>query len=145
MGAFATGVAVITINEESFQGITVNSFSSLSLEPMMVLFNLEKQAVRFDAFHSCKEFVVNILSEGQESISKVFSSADARQWQKYYCEIDQLPTIQGVLCYIHCVKYRVYDGGDHKIIVGIVKNMKKLSCGKPLIYFQGNYHVIKDE
>ena len=143
MGTFATGVTVITTKKK--QGITINSFCSLSLNPHLILFNLEKNAARFEAFHACDDFFVNILSGKQQEVSQAFSKADGKLCEKYFHEDESLSILKGILCYIHCSKHQVYDGGDHKIIVGKVKNMKKISSEPPLVYYQGHYRQIKNE
>ncbi len=143
MGTFATGVTVITTRKA--EGITVNSFCSLSLDPPLILFNLEKKAARFEAFHKCDDFFVNILSEHQRIVSQEFAKGTQESWKEYFDEDHSLPILKGILCYIHCIKHHTYDGGDHKIIVGKVENMKKISEEQPLIYYQGNYHQIQHE
>ena len=142
MGTFATGITVVTNSD--YQGITVNSFCSLSMDPPLILFNLEKKAVRFQLFNGCEDFVVNVLSEEQRDISQAFAHGNYREWQQYFCKsTTSLPILKDILCYIHCLKHHVYDGGDHIIIVGLVQEMKKISSGKPLIYYRGNYHRIQ--
>ena len=144
MSLFATGVTVVTIKD--MQGITINSFCSLSLTPMMVLFNLEKAAARFQVFDECKEFVVNILSSTQKEISKSFAETRAENREQYFINPNNdLPIIKDAVCHIYCSKHKVYDGGDHKIIVGLVYDMKKYSHKKPLIYYKSNYCELKNE
>ncbi len=141
MSEFPTGVTVVTIRER--YGITINSFCSLSLNPMLVLFNLEKAANKFYMFHECKEFVVNILSEEQEEVSRAFAENMDMQLKKYFSNENSLPIIQGALCYIHCFKHAIYAGGDHAIIIGEVHKMEKMIDEKPLVYYKSKYCTLR--
>ncbi|MBQ4875311.1 MAG: flavin reductase family protein [Rickettsiaceae bacterium H1] len=148
MSLFATGVTVVTTeNETGKYGITINSFCSLSLKPMMILFNLEKIAERFQIFYECEKFTINVLSDKQQQVSKAFAETNTKQYKRYFQEYDGklLPSIKGSLCHIHCDKHKMYDGGDHKIITGIVKSMKKNYEGNPLIYYKSNYYELHNE
>ncbi len=145
LGAFATGVTVITTLDklEQIHGITVNSFNSVSLNPPMILFSIEKKAVRFDIFTSCSNFIVNILSDQQKTISKMFAARDIN-WDKikYKTEYD-MPVLEGVLSYLYCSKKYEYDGGDHKIIVGeVIKAQKIKDNNKSLLYYEGCYYTV---
>ncbi|ABD45058.1 flavin reductase like domain protein [Ehrlichia chaffeensis str. Heartland] len=143
---FVTGITVVTTVSQngSMHGITVNSFNSVSLVPPMVLFSIEKSASRFEIFHTCSKFIVNILSDKQKSISQNFAECDVQNWEDFsYSVLDGIPIINGIMSYIYCAKKYVYDGGDHKIIVGEVINCAKLNNDdKPLAYYKGKYMVI---
>ncbi len=142
MSLFTTGVTVITT--ESMKGITINSFCSLSLEPMMILFNLEKRASRFTTFHQCNKFVVNILSEEQQHVSHAFAQPEDSLNEPYLhlADENEPPIIKEAMCHIYCEKYKTYDGGDHKIILGSVYRMKKNCDKKPLVYYKSNYYSL---
>ncbi|GAT76427.1 flavoprotein oxygenase [Ehrlichia ruminantium] len=148
LGQFATGVTIVTTVSEtgSMHGITVNSFNSVSLAPPMVLFSIEKSASRFKVFATCKKFVVNILSSKQKEISKNFAECDLQNWEDFQYDImDGVPMISGCISYIYCIKKYVYDGGDHKIIIGQVIDCSKLdSKDSPLVYYRGQYMAIGD-
>ena len=137
MSLFTTGVVVITTQD--MRGITINSFCSLSLKPMMILFNLEKAARSFKWFCSCEKFTVNILSDGQLEVSRAFSASEKMDWKQYFGIVGDLYVIKESLCYIHCVKHKVYDGGDHEIIIGRVASMHVNSKKKPLVYYKSQY------
>ena len=148
LAQFVTGVTVITTVSDSgtMHGITVNSFNSVSLVPPLVLFSIEKSASRFKVFATCTKFVVNILSHKQKDISKSFAECDLQNWEGFQHNIiDDVPVISGCISYIYCMKKYVYDGGDHKIIIGQVINCSKLNNeDSPLVYYRGQYMVVGD-
>jgi flavin reductase (DIM6/NTAB) family NADH-FMN oxidoreductase RutF len=147
MGCFATGIAVVTARgEEGGFGLTVNSVTSVSLDPPLVLFCIDKKAHLYPAFKSTKLFAFNFLGEGQEGVSRYF--ADYRHnpkpkniWDRPQ---DGCPILRNSLGWITCKKVAEYKGGDHQIILGEVIKVHKRSGGRnPLIYFHGRYRKIK--
>ena len=146
MGRFSTGVTVITtiIENKIPCGMTINSFTSLSLDPPLVLFNVDKNAHNHDNFANCKSFTVNILSEEQADISQRFAHPSTLDWNKinYTNNINDTPKIDGCIAYIACTKEQIYAGGDHSIIIGRVTDMNIASEENPLIYFKGKYRKI---
>ena len=146
LSEFVTGITVVTTvcPNGSKYGITVNSFNSVSLVPPMILFSIEKSASRFEVFNSCSKFIVNILSDKQKSISQNFAERNIQNWEDFnYNIIDGIPIIDGAMSYICCTKKHVYDGGDHKIIVGqVIHCSKSNNDGNPLVYYKGKYMMI---
>lgn len=148
VGRFSTGVTVVTTVDATGGkcGITVSSFNSVSLEPPLVLFSVEKTASRFHAFSNCSGFVVNILSDRQKDVSQDFADRNAEHWEKHgYVALAGMPVICGALAYFHCALYNVYDGGDHKIVVGRVLDCDILEDTSPLLHYRGKYWVIGKE
>ena len=144
-GQFATGVMVVTgrIDDGSPVGVTVNSFSSVSLDPPLVLFCLDKQALSFDAFSMGKNFALNVLSEDQRALSDQF----AQQGGDKYTGVSitesahGIPLLNGCLATIECAMHAVHEGGDHQIIVGEVERVTTGdSTGRPLLFFRGKYN-----
>ncbi|QGR02639.1 flavin reductase [Ehrlichia ruminantium] len=148
LSEFVTGVTVVTTVSDSgtMHGITVNSFNSVSLVPPMVLFSIEKSASRFKVFAKCTRFIVNVLSHKQKEISRSFAACDLQNWEDFqYNVIDGIPVISGCMSYIYCMKKCMYDGGDHKIIIGQVINCSKLNTqDSPLVYYRGRYMILGD-
>lgn len=146
VGCFATGVTVITIkcDEEKYRGITINSFASVSLNPPLVLFSLDKAAHSYEPFINSDVFNINILSEKQQEVSEEFATPSVVDWDKidYSLGENDSPLLTGSIAYIECEKYQEFDGGDHTIFVGRVAKLKKVSNEKPLLYFHGNYAQI---
>ncbi|WP_115935463.1 flavin reductase family protein [Aestuariispira insulae] len=149
-GQFATGVCVVTgmLDNKSPVGVTINSFSSVSLEPPLVLFCLDKNALSFDAFSIASRFAVNILAEDQQALSNNF----ARQSDDKFADIDYqvteegVPVLENCLTVMECRMYAVHDGGDHQIIVGEVSRIRKQrEDARPLLYFRGGYNALASD
>ena len=141
-GCFATGVAVVTTLDPQGapSGLTVNSFSSVSLDPPLVLFCLDRGSQVLAPFESCTSFVINILTESQQHLSQRFASSDEGR----FTGIDHRPGFTGApvlpdaLAVIECRRQAVLDGGDHLIFLGEVVAVQSRQ-GDPLLYFAGRY------
>jgi flavin reductase (DIM6/NTAB) family NADH-FMN oxidoreductase RutF len=146
LGSFATGVAVVTTCDKAGanRGITVNSFSSVSLDPPLILFCLDRAAMSFDCFSEADRFAVNVLDKRQQDLSVRFATASADKWEGVDCEhlAGGLPLLRGCLANLICSRQSLYDGGDHVIIVGRVVELLGTIDGDPLIYFQSAYRSI---
>lgn len=147
-GCFATGVTVVTgrLDDASPVGVTANSFSSVSLDPPLVLFSLANQALSFDAFSMTKHFAFNILEENQEELSNNFAaqSQDKFDGIDYGESKEGVPLLRDTLGTIECRMHAVHEGGDHQIIVGEVIRITNTSEGKkPLLYYKGAYGELK--
>jgi flavin reductase (DIM6/NTAB) family NADH-FMN oxidoreductase RutF len=142
LGNFASGITVVTTKDAAgiLHGITVSAFSSLSLEPRLVLICVEKTTASHYAFLESGIFTVNILSEGQEAISEQFAAPFLDKFEDIDFEIGEmgLPVLKGALGVIECELRDAFDGGDHSIFVGEIKHID-IREGKPLVYFQGEY------
>ena len=144
LGTFPTGVAIITGRrpDDGLVGITVSSFTSLSLEPPMVLFCLDAKNANLDAFTEGRHFGVNVLREDQKEISIRFSS---RSEQCKFTGMDHgmgasgVPLIEGCLAHLECRIAARHDGGDHFIIIGLVEALDHSQAGQPLVYWRGAY------
>ena len=148
MGCFATGVTVVTTRHEDGTGIglTVNSLTSVSLDPPLVLFCIDKQAQLYPAFKTAKMFAFNFLSEGQESVSRHFADYHHNPKPKNMWDRPQegCPILRQTLGWIICRKKKVYKGGDHDIFLGeVIKLHKRSGHHDPLLYFHGRYRRIK--
>jgi flavin reductase (DIM6/NTAB) family NADH-FMN oxidoreductase RutF len=146
LGSFATGVAVVTARDASGanRGITVNSFSSVSLEPPLILFCLDKAALSFDCFSGAERFAVNVLCTEQYELSVRFATATIDKWNGVAYEVwpGDLPVLDGCLANLACRRESLYEGGDHVIVVGRVERLRTAGEGDPLVYFQSSYRSI---
>jgi len=147
LGCFATGITVVTTlcPDGHRVGVTVNSFSSVSLDPPLVLFSLGRASQAYDFFVQGKAFAVNILAEDQKTLSDRFSRRDLQErWEGVGVELwdTGVPILSGCLANIECDLHAVHDGGDHAIIVGRVRRLASRSDGKPLLYFRGSYGAV---
>lgn len=142
LGCFATGVTVITARDgdDAPIGVTVNSFSSVSLDPPLVLFCLDKQTKSLDAFRA-GHFAINILSKEQRAVSVAFATPGRDKWRgvAYRRNEHGVPLIDGSLGQLECSLHEVVEGGDHFIFVGRVEKVSFDEDGEPLIYFRGGY------
>ncbi|RMG52741.1 MAG: flavin reductase [Acidobacteria bacterium] len=143
MGRFATGVTVVTLAGENGApyGLTVNAFTSVSLDPMLVLICIDKKVGGYELFKPGRGFAVNILAEDQEEISNRFATRDADRFARltYRTGVTGAPILDGVLAYLECRITRAYDGGDHTIFLGEVKAGQIEEHKSPLLFFGGRY------
>ncbi len=147
LGCFPTGVAVITAEGiEAPLGITVNSFSSVSLDPPLVLWCLDKKSDRFDTFTRARHYVINILGTQHSEIS----SRLARQGQHRLDGIDMvstsvgLPALADAIAVFECESHAVHNAGDHVILLGRVVNFFRQEAGAPLVFFRGKYGALAE-
>ena len=141
LSRFASGVTVVTCKAESGNlGLTVSAFSSLSLEPPLVLICVHACSSVHDELKEGKCFAVNILAEDQEPISRLFASKNADRFGGISYQEGQTgaPLINGALAFVECRIVNAYPGGDHTILVGQVE-ASGISERKPLLYFCGGY------
>ncbi len=144
VGCFATGITIITTVEAdgSPVGITANSFTSLSLDPPMVLFCLDYNVASFDAFQAGGHFAVNILSMGQQDLSSRFAKSGPKKWDGVAFDTWDTgsPILPGCLASMECKVSSINEGGDHVIVIGDVIRMERAQEEvMPLLYFRGAY------
>jgi flavin reductase (DIM6/NTAB) family NADH-FMN oxidoreductase RutF len=142
---FPTGVAVVTARgvEGTLQGVTINSFNSVSLDPPLVLFSLSRKLFSLNAFLAADAFAINFLQEDQQHVSVRFTKALSNKWEDvaYKTGITGAPVLPA-LAVLECRPYAQYDGGDHVIVVGRVEHLECQECNAPLVYFRGGYHKL---
>lgn len=148
LGRFATGVGVITINPEGENpmGMTVNSFASVSLEPALVLWSLQKNSDCFDAFANAKQFAVNILTEEQQATSNQYAKKGEHDLIEgtYKQGRSGNVVLSEAMTSFECDLEAIHEGGDHIIIVGRVTDMTNHPADrKPLVFFGGKYRELK--
>ena len=143
LGCFVTGVTVITTCDGGGEplGLTANSFSSVSLEPPLVLFSLARTADCFAAFESANTFAVNVLGADQEALSGRFATKDADKWSGTAWRPGRggCPLIDGAIATFECRVAARHEGGDHVIYVGEVIGFAHGRDGDPLAFFRGRY------
>ena len=143
MGRFATGVTIVTglAPDGSPVGVTVNSFSSVSLSPPLVLFSLDRGANSLEPFSGGRHFSVNVLREDQAALSQNFARQDDNKFDgiRWRPGNNGCPLFDGVLAVVECTTKATHDGGDHVIFVGHVDHVDLVEVGKPLLYYCGSY------
>lgn len=145
LGRFASGVSVVTTIDAAgaMHGITVSAFSSVSLDPPLILICIEKTAGSHHAFEESRIFNVNVLSSRQRAMSERFASPNADKFDGIDIEIAEntIPVINGCLAILECSLKEVFDGGDHSIFLGEVERTT-VNDGDPLIYFRSGYRKL---
>ncbi|HNP73479.1 MAG TPA: flavin reductase family protein [Kouleothrix sp.] len=145
MGYFASGVTVVTTehNGEPY-GMTVSSFSSLSLVPPLVLICIDKSAPTHQALLGAGKFVVNVLEKRQEHLSRRFATTSREKFKgvAWHSGTLALPVLDHVLAVIECRVHATIEAGDHTIFVGEVYDTD-VHEGAPLLYFRRGYHELK--
>ena len=143
LGCFATGVTVVTcLNADGEPaGVTVNSFTSVSLDPPLLLVCLHKKAASAAARFNSTQFAINLLQTGQQPASITFSTRveDRFGTMAWSCGEAGAPILKDSLSVFECENYAVYDGGDHHILVGQVAKASFDASLDPLLYFRGRY------
>ncbi len=146
LGCFPTGVTIVTAvgPRKEIIGFTANSFSSVSLDPPLVLFSLNRRAYSLKAFLSTQHFAVNVLREGQEELSDRFARALTEKWQgvEYIIWDSGCPILKDALACFECKIRHTYMGGDHVILVGEVERIIAEPDGEPLLFCRGRYRKI---
>lgn len=144
-GAFATGVTVITTRQADGtpRGFTANSFTSVSLDPPLLLVCLAKSAHSCKVFAEGPHFAVNVLAEDQKAISGLFASRAPDKFQQcaWVPGHADVPLLTGALAQFTCVRHRLVDAGDHLVLIGRIEDFT-IGDGQPLGYFRGNYFSI---
>ncbi len=140
MGSFATGVTVITTDSEPPTGLTANSVTSLSLDPPLILFAVEKKAGSLAAFNETRRFAVSILTTAQQDISNRFATPGPKDFSGLSIKTAETgaPILADALAWADCRVTDVLPGGDHDIFVGEVV-AGDVSDGDPLLYYSGKY------
>ncbi len=149
MGCFVTGVTIVTTRNQDGKpyGVTVNSFTSVSLRPKLILVCLDNRLSGLEIFKRNGKFGVNILSEDQEDISAYFARKGTNRSRKRY-RIGEtgVPLLEGTFASLECAIVELYPGGDHSILVGEVKSAtvsENPQGKKPLLFFLRGYRRLK--
>jgi len=149
LAMFATGVAVITAprTEGALVGITVASFNSVSLDPPLVLFSVDRRCLSLPDLRVAGRYAVNVLAEAQQDLSNRFARANSGKWDDidFAAQGDQNHVLlPDVLATFECEPHAEHDGGDHVIFIGrVVRHQARLE-GRPLIFFGGKYRALGD-
>jgi flavin reductase (DIM6/NTAB) family NADH-FMN oxidoreductase RutF len=148
LGTFATGVTIITTvdPDKALVGITANSFSSVSLDPPLILFSLARSALSLKAFTASGVFAVSILASDQGDLANRFAVSSGDKWcdTKFMAGRNGCPIITGALASFECEQHAQHDGGDHIILVGRVQRFERLATGEPLVFARGKFRALQE-
>jgi len=149
LGCFATGVTVITVDYEGeVHGMTANAFTSVSLDPQLVLVCVDHKARTHAHLHAKKRFGVNVLASDQQAISQYYARparthehAEEEAGARFDHTAQGTPVLHGALAYLECRLHTAQDAGDHTIFIAEVEDVV-VREGEPLLFFRGNYREI---
>ncbi len=152
MGAFATGVTIITVDlDGEVHGMTANAFTSVSLDPMLVLVCVDASTRTHAHLHAKKRFGINVLCENQRAISEYYARPDRTH---EHAEIEAgarfdrtkqgTPMLHGSLAYLECRLRSAEDAGDHTIFIAEVEDVV-VRDGQPLLFFRGKYRKVGED
>jgi len=157
LGCFPTGIAVMTVApvatatnskevaEASHMGITVNSFASVSLEPPLVLWCIDRRSRRYPAFAGAPGFTVSILASGHKAVSARLAGQGEHSLDGIALVPTELgpPALAESLAVFECARESVQDAGDHAILIGrVLRFWHNDAAGAPLVYFRGRYGAL---
>lgn len=151
LGTFASGVTVVTARNEAGQpvGVTVSAFSSVSLEPPLIVVCLDKRTRAIEVAGvgglPGKSFAVHILADTQQDLSNHFASRTEDRfagidWQPSAAGV---PLLAGCLARLECTQHSVVEAGDHVLLVGLVEGITLDDNAQPLLYFRGSYRQLE--
>ena len=146
-GHFATGVTIITaMDGDEPVGMAANSFTSLSLDPPLVLFCVAHTSSTWPRIEAAGVFAVNILGEGHEELCRLFAQKGADRFGStpWRNGVSGSPVLEEAIAYIDCRFEAEYPGGDHKIVVGRVLDVDVRADARPLVFYKGTYGRISE-
>jgi len=152
MGAFATGVTIITVDlDGEVHGMTANAFTSVSLDPMLVLVCVDHSTRTHSHLHTKKRFGINVLGEDQRAISEYYARAERTHEHaedeagaRFDHTRHGTPMLHGALAYLECRLQSAEEAGDHTIFIAEVEDVV-LREGDPLLFFRGQYRGVGKE
>jgi flavin reductase (DIM6/NTAB) family NADH-FMN oxidoreductase RutF len=152
MGCFATGVTIITVDlEGEVHGMTANAFSSVSIDPLLVLVCVDHRTKTHAHLHAKKRFGINVLCEDQRAISEYYARpertherAEVEAGAKFDRTQQGTPILHGALAYLECRLHSAQQAGDHTIFIAEVEDVV-VGEGEPLMFFRGKYWKVGDE
>ena len=149
LGCFPTGVAVVTAesSDRPPMGITVNSFTSVSLDPPLVLWCVDCRSDRFHTFTNAPSFTISILGAGHRHVSARLARPGAHSLDGIPLRSTELgpPALADALAVFECSRESLHPGGDHTILIGRVLRFSQRPRGEPLIFFRGRYRAVSEE
>lgn len=144
LGRFPTGVALITLMDAGHaRAMTVNSFSSVSLDPALILWSVARDSLRYAAFRDAEAFAVNVLGADQEFLSNACAQNDDLGASGAQFEIGAggAPLVADAIARFECRRAAVHEGGDHDIILGEVIGFDAPREAPALVFYQSKYHA----
>nr|WP_239575038.1 flavin reductase family protein [Actinokineospora baliensis] len=149
MSRFATGVTVLTAGGDDGHGMTANAFTSVSLDPPLVLCCVTKTARMHDAIVGAGRFAVSVLAADQREIATYFADRRRPAGMAQFDAVDWVPgphtgapLLSGALAWLECELTESHDGGDHTVFLGRVLDLRCGQAGQALVFFGGGFHQV---
>jgi 3-hydroxy-9,10-secoandrosta-1,3,5(10)-triene-9,17-dione monooxygenase reductase component len=146
LGHFASGVTVLTaLTGEGPIGFTCQSFSSLSLDPPLVVFAPGRSSTTWPRLRDLGRFCINVLAEGQDDVSQNFANSGADKFAgvRWTTSAHGSPVLDGVVAWIDAALWAEYDGGDHTLVAARVLDLGAEAERRPLLYHRGTYGFLQ--
>lgn len=152
MGRFATGITVVTAGQAEPRGMTANSFTSVSLEPPLVLVCVRRDAAMHQTILERGRFAVSVLAAHQERIARMFANPARPRGELEFAGVDitrgpysGAPVLSGALAWLECKLTAVYEGGDHSIFLGEVRTLSRGTTEDALLFYGGSFHRLETD
>ncbi|MER7760778.1 flavin reductase family protein [Streptomyces sp. NPDC097619] len=150
-GAFPTGVTIVTVGGNAPRGMTANSFTSVSLEPPLVLICVNKDAIMHGSLLRSDTFSVSVLSSGHETVARHFANSRRPAGADQFHDVEWIPgratdapLISGAVAHFECEKWAGYDGGDHTIFLGKVLSAARQPEEEAILFAGGRFRALAD-
>ncbi|OMP66504.1 flavin reductase family protein [Domibacillus epiphyticus] len=148
MGNYPTGVTIVTAADHNGEpvGLTVNSFASVSLDPLMILWSIDHKVSTINAFTEGKKFAVHILAGDQQELCKTFASKNVDRFSTcdWRFSENSLPIIEGAFAVLQCKTFKQVEAGDHTVLIGEVIDIQ-IEKRDPMLYHRRNFGSIPAE
>ena len=145
LGQFATGVCLVTVNDPELGPLatTVNSFSSVSLDPPLVLWSIQNSSDHLAVYTECQHFGISVLGAEQDALSGQYAQrgGHSAQAEHFTSGPQGEPQLIDALAHFSCAAHAIHPGGDHQIIVGEVLQFESTDAA-PLIFYGGGYRAL---
>jgi len=149
-GGFATGVTVVTAGRTMPRGMTANSFTSVSLDPPLILVCVHRQAAMHAAILAEEAFAVSMLASHQEPVARYFADKARPRGEREFDVVDQTPgrftgapLVRGAVAWLECKLAAVHDGGDHSIFIGEVLDFGRGAVRDALLFYSGAFRRLE--
>ncbi|MEU4644533.1 flavin reductase family protein [Micromonospora sp. NPDC023814] len=147
LGTFATGVTIVTVGGTDPHGMTANSFTSVSLDPPLILICLEKSTRTLDGVVAAGTFAVSVLAADQDAVARHFARRMRPSGPAGFGGVPCVdgphtgaPLVRDAAAWLECALWRTYDGGDHAIVVGRLLSVRRVHDRPPLLFYCGQFH-----
>jgi len=148
LGQFATGVCIVTTRvDDEHLGMTMSSFNSLSLDPPLVLFSIDKRAMGLPLWERAAGYAIHVLAEGQSALSNRFASRGGDKWAGLdsTAGLYDAPLLHGAAARFECAPYQIHDAGDHRLFLARVDRFTAHPDRKPLLFTGGRYGAVRSQ